>query len=240
MPAIQPTHTSQVHQQNISYYDEIADQYDQLLQQEDANTLVRDRVKEQWLQTVTPGRVLDFGGGTGLDLGWLTTHQYQVIFCEPSAGMRQKAIHYSQQLVHGNKIQILDDAQTDFTRWQQTTPFPQRLEGVLANFGVLNAIPDIPLLFQQFSQILVTGGHCFAVILDRPLKKMWQWHRRHTISTLLLRQPFVMYVWHQGHRQTVYVHTVKEVQQAASPYFEMKEAQLIGGTSFRLLHLVKK
>ncbi len=49
-----------------------------------------------------------------------------------------------------------------------------------------------------------------------------------------------MYVWHQGHRQTVYVHTAREIQQAASPYFEMKDAQLISSTSFRLLHLVKK
>ncbi|WP_315817331.1 class I SAM-dependent methyltransferase [Paraflavitalea speifideaquila] len=171
MPAAQPSHTSQVHQQNISYYDEIAGQYDQLLLQENANILVRERVKAQWLQTVAPGRVLDFGGGTGFDLGWLTAHQYQVTFCEPSAGMREKAIQYSRELTHGNKIQFLDDAQTDFTQWQPSTPFLQPVQGILANFGVLNAIPDTPLLFQQFSQILVTGGHCLVVILDRPFKR---------------------------------------------------------------------
>ena len=240
MPSAQPTATNQVHQQNISYYDEIADQYDTLLTQEEANKLVRQQVKDQLLRAVPAGTVLDFGGGTGLDLGWLTANQYKVIFCEPSPGMREKAILHSRDLLHNDNILFLPNAQTDFTRWDIQRPFSQSVDAILANFGVLNAIPDIGLLFQNLSLVVKPGSHCLAVILDRPFKKMWQWHRRNTLSTLLFHRPFVMYVWHNGHRQTVHVHTAKAIQRAATPYFTLSSCQLIAGTSFILLHLVKQ
>lgn len=240
MSASQSTDTSQVHQQNISYYDEIADEYDFLLIQEDSNKLVRQRVREQLLKAVPSGTVLDFGGGTGLDLGWLSANHYNIIFCEPSAAMREKAIDYHRDGLHHNSIQFLDDTQIDFHRWQEQRPFTGSVDAILANFGVLNAIPDISQLFHQLSQITGAAGHCFVVVLDRPLKKMWQWHRRNTINSLLFRQPFVMYVWHNGHRQTVYVHTARAIQQAAAPYFTLKACEPITGTSFILLHLVKK
>lgn len=240
MSSAHHTDTSQVHQQNISYYDEIADQYNTLLTQEDSNKLVRQQVKKQLLQALPAGTVLDFGGGTGLDLGWLSANHYNIIFCEPSAGMREKAISHNKELLHNNSIQFLNDSQTDFTAWQEQRPFPQSVDAILANFGVLNAIPDISLLFHNLSLVVSSGGHFLAVVLDRPLKKMWQWHRRNTVTTLLFRTPFVMYVWHKGFRQTVYVHTAKAIQQAASPHFKLRDCQLITGTSFILLHLVKK
>lgn len=240
MPTSQHSATKQIRQQNIAFYDEIANQYDSLLTQEDANQLVRKQVKEQLLQAQPSGAVLDFGGGTGLDLDWLTASQYQVIFCEPAAAMREKAIAHSREMLPESSIQFLPDAQTDFTRWAEQRPFPQSVDAILANFGVFNAIPDIDLLFHHLSLVLKPGGHCLSVILDRPLKKMWQWHRRHTVGTLFLRRPFVMYVWHQGHRQTVYVHTAKALQTAAAPWFTLRLCQPIAGTSFLLLHLVKK
>lgn len=240
MSSAQPIHTSQVHQQNISYYDEIADQYDLLLAREESNKLVRKRVREQLVQAVPSGTVLDFGGGTGLDLGWLSANHYNIIFCEPSAAMREKAIAYNSEDLRQTNIQFLDDAQTDFCSWQEQRPFPGTVDAILANFGVLNAIPDINLLFRQLALVTNTGGHCLVVVLDRPLKKMWQWHRRNTINTLLFRQPFVMYIWHNEHRQTVYVHTARAIQQAAAPLFNLQSCAPITGTSFILLHLVKK
>ncbi len=240
MSVTQPTAINQVRQQNIAYYDQIADQYDTLLTQETSNQLVRHQVKDQLMQAVPSGTVLDFGGGTGLDLAWLTASQYQVIFCEPAASMREKAIQHSKELLHHDNILFLDDTQTDFIRWRSQLPSFQPVDAILANFGVLNAIPDIGLLFQHLSLVTKPGGHCFVTILDRPLKKMWQWHRRNTINTLLFNRPFIMYVWHNGHRQTVYVHTAKEIQLAATPYFTLSNCQPVTGTSFILLHLVKR
>lgn len=240
MPATAHTVTSQLHQQNISYYDQIADQYDTLLAREDSNKLVRQRVKEQLYQSLPSGTVLDFGGGTGLDLGWLSARGYAIVFCEPAAGMREKAISYNKDSLHNSNIHFLDDAQSDFTCWHTQRPFPQPVDAILANFGVLNAIPDLPLLFHNLSLVTRSGSHCLLVVLNRPLKKMWQWHRRNTVSTLLFGTPFLMYIWHNGHRQTVYVHTPKAIQKAASAHFTLKHCQPVEGTSFILLHLIKK
>ncbi|MBO9565184.1 MAG: methyltransferase domain-containing protein [Niastella sp.] len=240
MSVSQPPATNHVRQQNIAYYDEIADQYDTILTQDTSNLLVRQQVKDQLVQAVPAGTILDFGGGTGLDLGWLTDNQYQVIFCEPAASMREKAIQYSKELLHHSNIRFLDDSQTDFIRWRSQLPSFESVDGILANFGVLNAISEIGLLFQHLSLVTKSGGHCFITILDRPLKMMWQWHRRNTINTLLFNRPFVMYVWHKDYRQTVYVHTSKEIQQAAAPYFKLNSCRPVTGTSFILLHLVKQ
>lgn len=234
------TLTRQVHEQNISFYDEIAGQYDELLAKEASNRQVRQQVKELLLQASPTGTVLDFGGGTGLDLGWLTAHHYHIIFCEPSAGMREEAIRYNREVLQNDNIVFLENEQTDFTQWQELLPFSQPVDAVLANFGVLNAIPDINLLFHKLAPVVKPGGHLLAVILERPFKKMWQWHRRNALGTLFLGKPFVMYVWHKLCRQTVYVHTPRAVQLAAVPYFECRSCKAVTGTSFILLHLVRR
>ena len=60
-----------INQQNISYYNEIAADYDAILQKDVNNTAVRLKLAAKFTTLVKSGRVLDFGGGTGQDLGWL-------------------------------------------------------------------------------------------------------------------------------------------------------------------------
>jgi len=240
MPSTVHTDTNPVHQQNISYYDKIAGQYDEAMAKETSNQWVRQQVKEQLLQALPGGTVLDFGGGTGLDLGWLTEQQYHIIFCEPSAGMREEAIRYNREILHNNHIRFLEQEQTDFATWPQQLPFPQPADAIIANFGVLNAIPDLQLLFHSLSLAVRPGGHLLIVVLERPFKKMWKWHRRNALTTLLSGKPFVMYVRHKEYLQTVYVHTPGALREAAAPYFEYAACKPVNGTSFILLHLVRK
>src|SRR5258708_6014192 len=82
-------------EQNTSYHNQAAGSYDQTMDKDPANKIIRQRVKEKLCSLLSSGRVLDFGGGTGLDLEWLTARSYQVLFCEPSVSMRAKAIHYN-------------------------------------------------------------------------------------------------------------------------------------------------
>ena len=231
---------SQVAKLNISYYDKIAGSYDDILNEESSNKVVRERVREKFT-TLVPEKelVLDFGGGTGVDLDWLTANQYTILFCEPSASMREKAIH------GGNKAQdrhviFLENDKTDFSTWHENLPFERQADAILANFGVINCIPDINLLFQNLSLIIKPGGHFIAVFLDRPLRKMWSWHRRNTLKTLLLGLPFMMYVYYKENKQTVFVHSVKEIKRAAASSFDYVSHERISNTGFILIHLVKK
>src|SRR6516162_5484852 len=52
--------------QNISYYNEIAANYDNILARENANKLVRRNVAERFMEKIGKGTIMDFGGGTGL------------------------------------------------------------------------------------------------------------------------------------------------------------------------------
>jgi SAM-dependent methyltransferase len=239
MSKIRYANNSDIAKLNISYYDEIADTYDEILSQDDSNEAVREQVKQKFKALLRPEqRVLDFGGGTGLDLPWLMANKYHVIFCEPSTSMRQKAIANCQS--RSNNVTFLGDSHTDFTTWQQQPPFAGQVDGILCNFGVINCIPDINLLFHNLAMVSKPRSHLLAVLLDRPFKKMWNWHRRNTIKTLFTRSPFVMYVYHNTHKQTVFVHSLKEVKRAASSWFNYSGHQLLADSDFILVHLTRK
>ncbi len=230
----------QVSELNISYYDEIADSYDDILSQKDVNKIVRQKVKEKFVSLLKSGWILDFGGGTGLDLEWLTANKYNILFCEPSVIMREKAIKYNENILHYNNIIFLGTDKTDFFTWSKNLPFFQQVDGILSNFGVINCIPDIESLFNSLALVIKPGGHFIALFLDRPFKKMWKWHRRNAIRSFLFSTPFIMYIWHKEHQQMVFVHSVGEIKKAASSFFHYVSHETWAESGFTLIHLVRK
>lgn len=240
MTVIPKIDIAQIREQNISYYDAIAEIYDYTLNQKESDKLAREKVKEKLVSLVQSGWVLDFGGGTGLDLDWLSSQGYKIIFCEPSVAMREKAMLYNDHVLKYPELAFLNSPATDWTQWSKTVPFPQKMAAILANFGVLNCIPDIQLLFSQLANVIQPGGHLITLVLDRSIGKLFKWHRRNALQSLIFRKPFVMYVWHQEHRQTVYVHSIQEIRKAAAPFFECHSHESLTGTGFHLIHLVKK
>ena len=230
-----------VPKQNISYYDEIANSYDELLEKDESNKLIRLKVKEKFTNYIKPGsRVLDFGGGTGIDLEWLTANNYNVIFCEPSVSMREKAFSYSNNVLHNKNIVFLDTDNTDFTNWHKRVPFYEQVDGILSNFAVINNIQDIELLFKNLSPIIRTGGHFILIVLDLPFTRRLKWHRKNAIKSLIFRNPFIMYVWNGEYKQTVFLHTIKKIKRASAPYFKYCSAEFLGGFGFTLIHLERK
>jgi SAM-dependent methyltransferase len=230
---------SGISSQNISYYDEIANSYDEILSTENSNALVRQKVKEKFTTLVRSGWVLDFGGGTGLDLGWLT-QGYNIVFCEPSDHMRARAINWRNNNSDSNKIIFIDKEQTDFSIWHKNLPFPQKLDGALANFGVINCIPDISSLFNALALVMKPGAPLVVVFLGRTIKNMWKWHRLNAIRSMILGVPFIRYVYHNRHRQTVFVHSLKEIRKGASSRFKYVSHERLDESGFILMHLWKK
>jgi SAM-dependent methyltransferase len=219
------------HTQNISYYNEIADSYDAILDKELSNESIRRRVGDRFREAVPMGTVLDFGGGTGRDLEWLMVHGYQVIFCEPSAGMREQAIRQERKSPRG-RVRFLSGKETDFTRWQKDLPLFLPVDGILANFAVINCIPDIGLLFNNLAGVLKPGGHFIALIL-RP-----KWTQ--VLRTLVSRTPVTLRVRYKQHQQTVFIHTRKSINEAAAPYFNFSRYRSLQGSVFSLIELTRK
>jgi SAM-dependent methyltransferase len=225
---------SSTNEKNIAYYNEIAANYDTILDQESSNETVRKRVKEKFIGTVKAGWVLDFGGGTGRDLNWLLDNQYKIIFCEPSKQMRQKAIDEHKN----NNITFLENDKVDFTSWHIELPFAIKADAILSNFAVINCIDDIELLFKNLAQIIKPGGHFIALMLNNKYKQTWRGNLREFVRSFISSKPPVINIKYKDHEQTVYVYSPKKIKKASAVYFDMCSQETL--FQFTLFHFVRK
>ncbi|HZY36797.1 MAG TPA: methyltransferase [Mucilaginibacter sp.] len=225
-------------EENISFYNEIASDYDSILDQESSNQIIRNRVKEKLVSTVEVGWVLDFGGGTGRDLDWLLNNQYKVIFCEPSVGMREKAIRRYEGDVLANNVNFLENDKVDFTRWHVDPPFAIKADAILSNFAVINCIADIDLLFKNLAQIIKPGGHMIALMLNHGYKKTWRRKLREFIKSVISHKPVMINVKYKEYQHTVYTYSPTEIKRASALYFDTCSRETL--FEFILFHFVRK
>ena len=224
-----------ISRQNISYYDEIAAEYDAILNKDTKNAVVRKQVADRFMVAVKKGLVLDFGGGTGQDIDWLSWH-YKIIFCEPSAAMRK----YAAGRNAAKGIIFLDDSATDFREWSASFPFEQAVDAVLANFAVINCIPDIKLFFEKLAMVVKPGGTVMALILDNSLPKRLRSDTKATVQSFFSGSPVSISVNYNGNSQQVYIHSSKAIESATVKYFELKLFEPLQGSGFCLIHLIRK
>jgi len=222
--------------QNRAYYDVIAQSYDGMMGRVDANTQVRKQVADKFISIVPAGsRVLDFGGGTGLDLEWLTAGGYAITFCEPSEKMRQQA---TMRVGKHPSVTVLDSVHTDFTRWDAQLPFEGRIDGILCDFAVINCIEHIGLLFECFSALLSSGGSIIALMLKHDYQKN-SWQRlRQSVKYMVWRRPALVTIRFGESQQMVYLYSQIEIKRAIAPGFNIVSAD--DTDQFTLFHFKKK
>jgi SAM-dependent methyltransferase len=227
-------------EQNVQYYDSIAHEYDQVLNQSGSNERARENVARRFLRSVTPGKVMDFGGGTGRDLPWLTSTGYEVYFCEPSPNMRKKAMDLEANVLHSNRISFLDDAHSDFTAWLEDPPFTCKINGLLANFAVVNNIGNTELLFESLGSLMVRGALVMGLMLDteHSLNYSMSWLQR--LKAKWLHRPPAFSTSYQGLSQQVFLYSPADIRRTSSPYFILEETESLEGTGFCFFQLRKK
>ena len=179
--------TSSILEENISYYNSIAGQYNNMVDK-NSDKAVREKVANRFCSIVQNAAVLDFGGGTGLDLKWLAENNNQIFFCEPSKAMREIAISTCKNLLTQNII-FLDDLTADFRQWKRHLPFVEKADAVLANFAVLNCIPDIELLFQNLGPFIKDGGNIIALILTKNFKRRLMSNFKSALRSVIFKVP---------------------------------------------------
>ena len=225
---------------NILYYDAIAAEYESMLNNDVKNLLIRDAVSKKFLTVVKGGHVLDFGGGTGLDFGWMIKHRYLISFCEPSHAMRQIAVLRVQKNYPDAAVSFLNDEQADFRNWTDSFPFGETLDAALANFAVINCIPDIGLLFEKLSMALKPGGQLIALVLDDHFLKRLRSNPGAAIGSIFSRKPVNLVIDYKNQRQNVYIYSVSAIRKASIPNFDLISYSRLKGYGFRLIHLIRK
>jgi len=226
--------------ENIVFYNSIAQTYDAILEHEQSNKIIRQKVAENFCRVVKPGWIMDFGGGTGLDLTWLSENGYKILFCEPSSGMRQQAINYNNAILHNPHIIFLDSSKTDFKTWNDNPPTSEKLNGILSNFAVINNISEIELLFKNLAMLLNASGDLVALMLDKDFQKNRLKKLVNMMRSFVFQKPIKLYVSHKTNRQIVYAHSLNQIKKASKPYFNFCSKDSFPEFGFVLIHLTKK
>lgn len=223
--------------ENILYYNAIADEYNSMLDK-NLDRIIREKVAQKFSDIVEGPVALDFGGGTGLDLPWLSDKNDTIFFCEPSKGMREIAIRSRGNLANDNVI-FLEDFAADFRQWQQQLPFPEKVDTILSNFAVFNCIPDIEFLFRNLAVVIKPGGNLIALVLGKAPKIANGSFRRH-FKSIVHHEPATINITYKENQQTVYMYSLKEIMRASGGYFNFCSSEVLPGSGFTLIHLKRK
>ncbi|HLY70907.1 MAG TPA: methyltransferase domain-containing protein [Puia sp.] len=218
-----------------SFYDFIARDYNGQMTKSDDE--VRKRVMNIFSSMVPGGLALDFGGGTGLDLPWLV-NKYVVYFLEPSTAMRSIAKDSLAQT--GNNPKIVEE-NTDFHEWSAGhLPFTQKMNGILANFAVLNCIQDIACLFEKLQLLCAQNAMVVATVLDTSFLRAVDLYSLKAAVKILLHIPVRTENNYREMQQDVFLHTRFQYRTAAKKYFNVISYSAIKSSHFAVLILSKK
>ena len=222
------------------FYNEIAPKYDELMGSL-KDTEMRKELASYFKSNVGSGSVLDFGGGTGLDLPWLLDSGYHVFFCEPASAMKARA----EELIEKNTFKampvFLPPEKSDFRLWDESNlPFEGELNTVLANFGVINYVKDLPLLFEKFNFLLTENGSIIASLLYANPRKLFTKYFVRSIIARIKGEKVKTGSEYAGKRHETFLYSIKDIKNASKEYFTLKTFKPLRNSDFLLLHLVKK
>ena len=133
----------------------VGEQYHKFIQTSPRDQAVRDRFMKMALGLLPKGAdVLDFGAGTGIDAKTYAANGHQTFVYEPSAAMVEYLTQHCRDEI-ARKTVITT-----------TLPLTCKVQGVTANFAVLNHFEDHTALFEDLSQVVQHGGFVLASMLN--------------------------------------------------------------------------
>jgi len=223
------------------FYNEIAKEYDSRLSV-DKDQAIRNDIAEYFKEKIARGQqVLDFGGGTGLDLMWLTDAGYSVYFCEPAEKMRAIARNMTEDWAPEIMPQFLNDGEHDYKKWfSDKHPFEKPINAIIANFGVINYIDDLDKMFDVFANITEKESHLLINLLKIPTKTIYTKLIKNVAKAFVKREPIRAGSSYKNIGHETILYKVKDIEKAAHPQFKLTHSQVLGdNTDFTLLHFIK-
>jgi ubiquinone/menaquinone biosynthesis C-methylase UbiE len=217
-----------------SFYDAVAKDYNSHMTASDEKA--RKKISQLFMKVVKKGCVLDFGGGTGLDVQWLLENQYSVLFLEPSQSMREIAI---QNISSGPNLHFVDNV--NFNSWSSGyLPFGEKVVGVLANFAVLNCINNIEVFFEKINLICEENSVVVITILNStPTALVRNYSLGAALRVFLKGTHGIKQKYNDVYHQT-YLHSIPALKKAAHQNFEFIDLSIIEFSNFVTLIFRKK
>ncbi len=221
---------------STAFYDHIATIYNEQMNLDLDNNRIRNETAAYFSKILSEGSVLDFGGGTGLDLPWLLKKKYHVVFCEPSSKMRLEAIKLVNSHYTSSSITFLDDERVAKLSASDSNI---KVNAVLANFAVLNCIGDLEKIFNTLESVMRPGGHLIANVIDT---RWFSLITKFPISYLksVFTGKIITSSGGDNFVHKTYLHRLSEIKKASSPFFNFEHWQPMNGYGFLMIHLKKK
>lgn len=219
------------------FYDEISNDYNSLMETVSSNAVVRTKVAKFVSETVQGKVIMDFGGGTGADLPWLTRTSRRIYFFEPSEGMRLKAMEWTNQSAGTENVRFINRG-LDFNRWEiNDLPVDEKMDVILANFAVVNCISSIETLFQKLSMVTKPNGYLFCTVIDTRLIKRITKYPIRTLTSFISGRTMQTTNRYKNMSHTVYLYTLNEIKQHSLLHFSIEEIIKLDGYGFLLLRM---
>lgn len=223
----------------IDYYNTISNKYDDLLNINPLNKIVRDEVRHYFIENVNGKLVLDFGGGTGSDLAWLIEAGFSVIFCEPAEKMKQIAVENVKKMNSSERVHFLSKGSSDYQSWsKENLPFEGKADAVLSNFAVLNSIKNMNALSEKLALISYENSPLIVIVLNVKLKYLIR-NCLHILKSILKGNGLTVDIKHGETILITYLYRQKNLVGSMSEYFKMVRIFPLSDESFLLIHFVR-
>jgi ubiquinone/menaquinone biosynthesis C-methylase UbiE len=219
----------------ITFYDNIAAAYDNLLTPED--DVARKKISKIFQNNIPLGKILDFGGGTGKDLPWLLQSGYQVYFLEPSSNMRAIARKYNSEKNHP----LFLEKNLDFAHWSTGhVPVDEKMNAVLANFAVLNCLKDIQDFFAKISLVCASEGIVVATVIDPQMSRLIKKYSIWQVLKMCILGHLRIFNRYKENIQETFIYSVSALKKAASGHFNFHSYHRVSGSGFIVIIFSKK
>lgn len=206
----------------MTAFDQLAPRYDHDFTQSAIGQYLRGRVQTRLKNLFPVGtRVLELGCGTGEDALFLAENGVQLVATDASEGMlaTAQAKLKNQATVRLEKLDL----------GNLPPSFESQFDGVYANFGVLNCLPEWKNLAAWLAERVKLGGRLgFAVM---PPYCLWEmlWHGLHGDFKVATRRfKSADFSINASARMPIYYPTVKRLKADFAPYFKVSRVMPLG------------
>jgi len=167
-----------------------------------------------------PARLLEIGGGTGEDAGWLVEQGHSVLLTDAAPAMAAVAarkLGCATEALAAEQLGLLADR-------------GERFDGAFSNFAALNCVPDLAPVAQALGRLLRPGGRAVLVLFGTFCPGEWLTEAaRGRFGSMFRRSARGDVPARLGGRHfTVRYHRAAAIAGAMAPWFEPRGAKAIG------------